>query len=185
MIGFFDSGFGGMTILKEVVKLLPQYSTVYLGDNARTPYGSRTPETIYQFTKEGVDELFSRGCELVILACNTASAVALRKLQQEHLPKHWPNKKILGIIIPTAEEMLGKKGSVGIFATPATVQSQTFSIEIEKHNNILEKLKITKRQFQNFRIRDSYPVDYVLKLDNNFIISSLEINSISLLFIIV
>lgn len=133
MIGFFDSGFGGLTILKEVVKKLPDYSYIYLGDNARTPYGSRTPEIIYKYTCEGVEELFSRGAELVVLACNTSSAVALRKIQQEYLPKFHPDKKVLGIIIPTAEEMSGVK-NIGIFATEATVSSDIYPIEILKRN---------------------------------------------------
>lgn len=134
MIGFFDSGFGGMTVFREVMRVMPECTYIYLGDNARTPYGSRSGEIIYEYTREGVEELFKRGCVLVVLACNTASAVALRKLQQEYLPQHWPDRKVLGIIIPTAEEMREKKGTVGIFATEATVQSRTFPIEIAKHN---------------------------------------------------
>ena len=133
MIGFFDSGFGGLTILKEVRKTLPAYSFVYLGDNARTPYGSHSAETIYSYTVEGIDELFRRGAELVILACNTASAVALRKIQQEYLPVHYPDKKVLGIIIPTAEEMIEIR-NIGIFATEATAKSNVYPIEIAKYN---------------------------------------------------
>ncbi|EKE19533.1 MAG: hypothetical protein ACD_8C00143G0005 [uncultured bacterium] len=133
MIGFFDSGFGGLTILKEVVRTLPDYSYVYLGDNARTPYGSRSQEIIYQYTCEGVSELFRQGAELVVLACNTSSAVALRKIQQEFLPKFHPDKKVLGIIIPTAEEMMGFE-NIGIFATEATVFSEIYTIEILKNN---------------------------------------------------
>lgn len=133
MIGFFDSGFGGLTILKEVVKTLPDYSYVYLGDNARTPYGSKSQEIIYQYTCEGVEELFKRGSELVVLACNTSSAVALRKIQQEFLPKFHPNKKVLGIVIPTAEEMIDVI-NIGIFATEATVDSSIYPVEILKHN---------------------------------------------------
>lgn len=136
MIGFFDSGLGGLTILKEVVKKLPQYSYIYLGDNARTPYGSRSGEVIYRFTCEGVEELFKRGAELVILACNTSSAAALRKIQQEFLPKNYPDKKTLGIIIPTAEEIgnMTKSREVGILATEATVNSGAYSSEINKIN---------------------------------------------------
>lgn len=134
MIGFFDSGFGGLTVLKEVVKVLPEYSYVYLGDNARTPYGSRSQEVIYQYTIEGVEELFRQGAELVILACNTASAVALRKIQQEYLPQFYPDKKVLGIIIPTAEEMAGFE-NIGIFATEATVDSGVYVGEILKFNS--------------------------------------------------
>jgi len=134
MIGFFDSGFGGLTILKEVVKVLPSYSYIYLGDNARAPYGSRSQKVIYQFTTEGVIELFKRGAELIILACNTSSSSALRKIQQEFLPKYFPNKKVLGIIIPTAEEVkkFTLSNEVGILATEATVNSLSYPKEINK-----------------------------------------------------
>ena len=138
MIGFFDSGFGGLTILKEVVKTLPDYSFVYLGDNARTPYGSRSQEVIYQYTIEGVEELFRRGAQLVILACNTSSAVALKKIQKEYLPKHHPGKYVLGIIIPVAEEAKNFKAkNIGVFATQASVESNAFSKEIAKTDNTL------------------------------------------------
>jgi glutamate racemase len=133
MIGFFDSGLGGLTILKEVIKLLPQYSYIYLGDNVRTPYGGRNQEIIYQFTTEGIRELFKRGAKLVILACNTSSSV-LRRIQQEFLPRNFPNKRVLGIIIPTAEEV-GKFSSsknIGILATEATVNSLVYLKEINK-----------------------------------------------------
>lgn len=133
MIGFFDSGFGGLTVLKEVIKELPDYSYIYLGDNARTPYGSRSQEIIYQYTCEGIGKLFSCGAELIILACNTSSAVALRKIQQEYLLKHHPNKKVLGIIVPTAEDMVNGK-NIGILATEATVFSGIYPIEISKRN---------------------------------------------------
>lgn len=137
MIGFFDSGFGGLTILKEVEKLLPQYSYIYLGDNARTPYGSRSDEVIFSYTVEGLIELFNRGASLIILACNTSSAVALRKIQQEWLPVHFPDKKVLGIIIPTAEEInhFTKSNVVGILATEATIRSNVYTDEIFKINS--------------------------------------------------
>ncbi|MDD5397333.1 MAG: glutamate racemase [Candidatus Moranbacteria bacterium] len=137
MIGFFDSGFGGLTVLKEVVKTLPDYSYVYLGDNARTPYGSLSQEVIYKYTCEGVEELFSRGAKLIILACNTSSSMALRRIQQEYLPKFHPDKNVLGIIIPTSEEM-GKFKNIGIFATEATVSSDAYPIEISKFNPTAE-----------------------------------------------
>lgn len=105
MIGFFDSGLGGLTILKKAVKTLPDYSYVYLGDNSRSPYGSRSEDIIYKFTVEGLGELFKRGAELVILACNTSSSAALKKIQQEFLLKNFPDKRVLGIIIPTSEEI--------------------------------------------------------------------------------
>ena len=105
MIGVFDSGFGGLTILRNLQKALPQYDYLYLGDNARAPYGSRTFETIFRYTLQAVRELFSRGCPLVILACNTASAKALRSIQQDVLPYEFPDKRVLGIVRPTAEEI--------------------------------------------------------------------------------
>lgn len=134
MLGFFDSGLGGLTILKEVVKILPEYSYIYLGDNARMPYGSRSQEVIYKFTVEGIEELFKRRAELVILACNTSSSLALKKIQQEFLPKYYPDKKVLGIIIPTAEEIkkFTLSDEVGILATEATVNSLTYQKQINK-----------------------------------------------------
>ncbi|MBI2010809.1 MAG: glutamate racemase [Candidatus Colwellbacteria bacterium] len=134
MIGFFDSGFGGLTVLKEVTKSLPGYSYIYLGDNARAPYGDRDQDEIYQFTKEGVIALFGFGAELVILACNTSSSSALRKVQQEFLPRFYPDKKVLGIIIPTAEEIntFTKTGEVGVLGTTATILSRAYEKEIKK-----------------------------------------------------
>ena len=133
-IGFFDSGFGGLTILKEVVKIMPEYDYVYLGDNARAPYGSRSFESVYEYTLECVKKLFEMNCELVILACNTASAKALRTIQQKDLPVIAPNKRVLGVIRPTAE-VIGKystSNSVGIMATTGTVHSESYLIEINK-----------------------------------------------------
>lgn len=134
MIGFFDSGLGGLTVLREVEKVLPQYSFTYLGDNARTPYGSHTSKTIYEFTSQCVDDLFHRGAELIILACNTASSTALRRIQQEFLPRHYPQKRVLGILIPTAEETpaLTMTKTVGVLATEATVNSGAYLDEIAK-----------------------------------------------------
>jgi glutamate racemase len=140
MLGFFDSGLGGLTVLKEVEKELPQYSYIYLGDNARTPYGSHSHETIYRFTKQGVSHLFKKGAQLVILACNTASSSALRRIQQEFLPKHYPDRRVLGIIIPTAEEIAyqTKTKEVGVLATEATVQSFAYPKEIAKNNSSIK-----------------------------------------------
>jgi glutamate racemase len=134
MIAFFDSGFGGLSVAREIRARLPQYSTLYLGDNARTPYGSRSRDTIYKYTLEGVVELFSRGAELIILACNTSSSVALRRIQQEYLPAHCPEKRVLGIVIPTAEEVsrASVTKTIGILATEATVASLAYVQEIEK-----------------------------------------------------
>lgn len=133
-IGVFDSGFGGLTILRELRKALPQYDYLYLGDNARAPYGSRSFDIVYRFTLEAVRYLFGQGCELVILACNTASAKALRSIQQNDLPKIDPNRRVLGVIRPTAECVgsMTTTGHIGIFATPGTVQSQSYDMEIGK-----------------------------------------------------
>ncbi len=133
-IGVFDSGYGGLTILKDIVKVLPQYDYIYLGDNARTPYGTRSFETVYQYTLECVEKLFAMGCPLVVLACNTASAKALRTIQQNDLKKINANNRVLGVIRPTAE-VIGEYTStnhIGILATNGTVHSQSYVIEIEK-----------------------------------------------------
>ena len=116
MIGVFDSGFGGLTILKAFLEKLPQYDYIYLGDNARAPYGNKSEEVIYKYTCQAADFLFKKGCELIIIACNTSSAKALRKIQQEWIPKHYPDKKVLGVLIPTAEEAAQKSryGKIGI-----------------------------------------------------------------------
>lgn len=132
MLGVFDSGFGGLTVLKSIHDRLPTLSTIYLGDNARAPYGTRTHDEIFQFALEGVRELFRRGCPLVILACNTASAQALRQIQQTILPVEFPDRRVLGVIRPTAEEivLLTKTGHIGVMATPATVRSKAYLREI-------------------------------------------------------
>jgi len=134
MIGFFDSGFGGLTVLKEVEKLLPQYSYLYLGDNGRAPYGTRKQKEIFEFTLQGIEFLFAQGAGLVIIACNTSSSLALRKIQREVLPKKYPGKKVLGIIIPTAEDAgkFTKTKHIGVLATPATVKYGAYSKEIKK-----------------------------------------------------
>ena len=132
-IGVFDSGFGGLAILKDVVRTMPRYDYVYLGDNARTPYGTRSSAVVYQFTKEAVDFLFAHGCDLVILACNTASADALRKIQQEYLPKRYSKRRrVLGVIVQALEEALErtKNNRIGVIATEGTVASGTFVREL-------------------------------------------------------
>lgn len=133
-IGVFDSGYGGLTILKEFLNKLPQYDFIYLGDNARTPYGTRSFEVVYQYTLEAVSKLFEMGCHLVILACNTASAKALRNIQQKNLPEIAPHKRILGVIRPVTES-IGKFTSskhIGILGTEGTVNSGSYPIEISK-----------------------------------------------------
>jgi glutamate racemase len=133
-IGVFDSGYGGLTVLKALTTTLPQYDYLYLGDNARVPYGTRSFETVYQYTWECVQALFSMGCPLVILACNTASAKALRSIQQEKLPQFAPHRRVLGVIRPTTEEvgLLSKSKHVGILGTPGTISSDSYPIEIAK-----------------------------------------------------
>lgn len=134
-IGIFDSGYGGLTILREIRKLMPQYDYLYLGDNARSPYGSRSFEIVYKFTSQAVERLFEMGCPLVILACNTASAKALRTIQQQDLPQMSdPSRRVLGIIRPTVEavDMITSSKHVGILATEGTVGSHSYQMEIAK-----------------------------------------------------
>lgn len=133
-IGIFDSGYGGLTVFKEILKELPQYNYIYLGDNARVPYGTRSFETVYEYTKQCVDKLFEMGCPLVILACNTASAKALKTIQQNDLNNNLEGKKVLGVIRPTTE-IIGsftKTRHIGILATPGTVKSRSYPIEIQR-----------------------------------------------------
>lgn len=133
-IGVFDSGYGGLTILKAIRTLLPGYDYLYLGDNARAPYGTRSFDVVYQFTLEAVKYLFSRGCKLVILACNTASAKALRTIQQQDLPMIDATRRVLGVIRPTAEAIGGltRTGHIGVMGTNGTVQSQSYDMEVAK-----------------------------------------------------
>jgi len=134
MLALFDSGFGGLTVLKELANTLPNYNFVYLGDNARAPYGGRSFESIYRYTLEAVRYLFSLGCPLVILACNTASAKALRTIQQKDLPLIAPNNRVLGMIRPMAEEAgnFTKTGHIGILGTEGTITSRSYLMEIAK-----------------------------------------------------
>lgn len=133
-IGIFDSGYGGLTVMQEIVKKLPQYDYMYLGDNARAPYGTRSFETVYRYTLECVEWFFKQGCPLVILACNTASAKALRTIQQNDLPKLSAANRVLGVIRPTAEIIgqYSKTKKVGVLATSGTVLSDSYKIEINK-----------------------------------------------------
>ena len=133
-IGVFDSGYGGLTVLESLQAELPSYDFIYLGDNARTPYGSRSFEVIYQYTLEAVKFLFKQGCPLVILACNTASAKALRTIQQNDLVSLAPTNRVLGVLRPTTEEIgtLTSSGHVGILGTNGTINSNSYAIEIKK-----------------------------------------------------
>ena len=133
-IGIFDSGLGGLTVFHEIRDRLPQYDYLYLGDTARTPYGTRSFETIYRYTQQGVKTLLNAGCPLVILACNTASAKALRSIQQKDLVTHYPNERVLGVIRPSVEVVgessISKK--IGLFGTPGTVRSDSYKMEFNK-----------------------------------------------------
>ena len=133
-VGIFDSGYGGLTVLSGIKSILPDYDYIYLGDNARAPYGNRSFDRVYEFTLEAVKWFFNQGCNLVILACNTASAKALRTIQQINLPQLDPNKRVLGVIRPTAEYVgqLSKTGHIGIMGTEGTIQSKSYEIEIAK-----------------------------------------------------
>ncbi len=142
-IGVFDSGYGGLTILKQIRRMMPEYDYLYLGDNARAPYGPRSYEVVYEFTLQAVRHLFDAGCPLVILACNTASAKALRSIQQRDLPfMDDPTRRVLGVIRPTVESVgdVTKTRHVGLFATPGTIRSLTYEIEIHK---LFPDIKVT------------------------------------------
>ena len=132
-IGVFDSGFGGLTILRDIRQRLPQYDYLFVGDNARAPYGTRSRELVYEFTLQAVKHLFAQGCHLIILACNTASAEALRTIQQKDLPTLAPDRRVLGVVRPTVEKVgeLTHTGHIGVFGTPGTIASGSYNIEIE------------------------------------------------------
>lgn len=133
-IGVFDSGYGGLTVFRELRKVLPDYDFIYLGDNARTPYGTRSFRVVYDYTLQAVKFLFERGCPLIILACNTASAKALRNIQQIDLPHIAPQNRVLGVIRPCVEKVaeITRNGRVGVLGTPGTVASLSYPIELEK-----------------------------------------------------
>jgi glutamate racemase len=146
LIGVFDSGFGGLTVLGELLRRLPAYDYLYLGDSARCPYGTRSADAVYEFTREAIEYLFAAGCPLVILACNTASARALRTLQATHLPRFHPDRRILGVVRPTVEALAGLPpgarpghtapsavaGTVAVLGTPGTIESGSYRLELEK-----------------------------------------------------
>ena len=133
-IGVFDSGYGGLTILDGIRQRMPEYDYIYLGDNARAPYGTRSFDVVYEFTLQAVKKLFEMGCPLVILGCNTASAKALRSIQQKYLPQYAPDRRVLGVIRPTAEVVgeLSHTKHIGVLATEGTIKSQSYNLEIEK-----------------------------------------------------
>ena len=133
-IGVFDSGYGGLTILDKIREVLPEYDYIYLGDNARAPYGTRSFEVVYEFTRQVVNKLFDMGCHLVILACNTASAKALRSIQMNDLPQIDPARRVLGVIRPTVECVgeISKNQHIGVLATAGTIKSESYPLEIHK-----------------------------------------------------
>ena len=135
-IGIFDSGLGGLLVTKKLIKEMPEYDYIYLGDTKRLPYGNRSVETVYEFLKEALDFLYKKNCKLVIVACNTASAEGIDRIKREYLPKHWPDRKILGVVIPTIEKVLERKDlkRIGILATVGTVGSKKYVTEFHKLN---------------------------------------------------
>lgn len=141
MIGVFDSGFGGLTVLGAFLNALPQYDYLYLGDSARYPYGNKSQEVIYTYTRQAVDFLFKRGCFLIILACNTASTKALRRIQQEWLPSNYPDRRVLGVVIPLAETAVAstRYGRIGVIGTRASIESNVYDEELRK---LREDIKI-------------------------------------------
>lgn len=143
-IGVFDSGYGGLTVLKSIRNQFPENDLVYLGDNARSPYGTRSFDVVYKYTLEAVKYLFSLNCPLIILACNTASAKALRTIQQKDLPKFFPDKKVLGVLRPTTEEIghFSKAANVGVLGTSGTIDSKSYEIEI---NKFFPDIKVTQQ----------------------------------------
>jgi len=134
MIGVFDSGFGGLTVLKEMVRVLPQYDYMYLGDTARAPYGTRSSKIVRAFTEQAVNFLYGEGCQLVILACNTASSKALRALQHKYMPERFPKRNILGVLVPEAQDAVSKtkNNRIGVIATEGTVSSGAYVREVQK-----------------------------------------------------
>jgi len=182
-IGIFDSGYGGLTVFKEIQKKLPQYDYIYLGDNARVPYGIRSFETVYEYTKECVFKLFDLGCNLVILACNTASAKALRTIQQNDLPE---GKKVLGVIRPTTESIneYTTRNKVGILATSGTVLSESYKIEINKFYPGIDVFQhacsLWVPLVENNEINSKAAHDIVEKDINSLFLQSNEIDTIVL-----
>jgi glutamate racemase len=176
-IGIFDSGYGGLTVFNEIQSLLPNYDYIYLGDNARAPYGARSFEVVYHFTRQAVIKLFEEGCQLVILACNTASAKALRTIQQKDLPIWDPSRRVLGVIRPTVEEVdkISQTKHVGILGTTGTISSQSYALEIEKmfpHISVTgEACPMWVPLVENMEY-DSPGADYFIEKHLNHILSS-------------
>lgn len=185
-IGVFDSGYGGLTVFKSIVSKLPQYNYIYLGDNARTPYGDHSFETIYQYTLECVEWLFAQGCPLVIFACNTASAKALRSIQQNVLPFKYPDRRVLGVIRPTAEIVgdFTTTKSIGVMGTRGTVNSESYLMEI---NKFFPEIKVAQQScpmwvplVENDEHRDAGADYFVKKYVDQLLIKDSEIDCIVL-----
>ena len=187
-IGVFDSGYGGLTILKDFIQAMPEYDFIYLGDNARAPYGSRSFEVVYEYTLQAVTKLFEMGCPLVILACNTASAKALRNIQINDLPHMDPNRRVLGVIRPAVEAIgdFTRNGHVGILGTTGTVLSNSYPIELEKWSNgkviqtTQEACPIWVPLVENNEINSPGTEYFVAKNINNLLVADPEIDSIIL-----
>ena len=187
-IGVFDSGYGGLTILKDFIHAMPEYDFIYLGDNARAPYGSRSFEVVYEYTLQAVTRLFEMGCPLVILACNTASAKALRNIQMNDLPHLAPNRRVLGVIRPAVEAIgnFTRNGHVGILGTAGTVLSNSYPIELEKWSNgkvvqtTQEACPIWVPLVENNEIDSPGTEYFVAKNINNLLAADPQIDSIIL-----
>lgn len=185
-IGVFDSGYGGLTILNAIRKKMPQYDFMYLGDNARAPYGPRSFNIVYRFTLEAVKYLFAQGCNLVILACNTASAKALRTIQQNDLPQIDPTKRVLGVIRPTVERIgdISHSGNIGILGTSGTVQSRSYDMEIKKlhpsFNVFSQSCPLWVPLVENLEAHGDGADYFVKKYINELLSQSCDIDSIIL-----
>lgn len=185
-IGVFDSGYGGLTVLRSIVEELPQYDYIYLGDNARAPYGTRSFETVYAYTLSAVNWLFDKGCRLVILACNTASAKALRTIQQNDLPRIDSGRRVLGVIRPSVEAVgkLTQSGHVGVLGTPGTVKSESYPIEIYKlfpHLKVVQEACPMWVSLVENGEYNSEGADYFIKQHiNRLLMSDSEIDSVIL-----
>ena len=185
-IGIFDSGYGGLTVMKEILKALPSYDYVYLGDNARAPYGSRSFDTVYRYTLQAVEWFFGQHCPLVVLACNTASAKALRTIQQNDLPNINPDARVLGVIRPTTEVIgnFSKSGKVGIVATTGTVESESYLLEISKFFPLLqvhqEACPMWVPLVENNEFQDEGADYFVKKHLDNLYAKDLEIDTLLL-----
>lgn len=187
-IGVFDSGYGGLTILKDFISVMPEYDFIYLGDNARAPYGSRSFEVVYEYTLQAVKKLFEMGCPLVILACNTASAKALRNIQMNDLPQMDPNLRVLGVIRPAVEAIgdFTRNGHVGILGTSGTVLSNSYPIELDKWANgkvvktTQEACPIWVPLVENNELDSPGTEYFISKNINNLLLADPEIDSIIL-----